>query len=82
MCARMPRAYTLTQIFHDSPAATTDIAALPGVLGCSFDKLPATTLGTGRTAHSATYRSGTVRGQGPAVRRRPIHEILGLKLSQ
>ncbi|MDH3950262.1 MAG: hypothetical protein OEV11_04430 [Deltaproteobacteria bacterium] len=24
-------------IFHESPAATTGMAVLPGVLGCSFD---------------------------------------------
>ncbi|MBW2581710.1 MAG: hypothetical protein JRD00_12425 [Deltaproteobacteria bacterium] len=24
----------LARIFHESPAATTDMAALPGVLGC------------------------------------------------
>jgi hypothetical protein len=29
----------LARIFHESLAATTDIAALPGVLGCSFDRL-------------------------------------------
>ena len=27
----------LARIFHDSLAATTDMAILPGVLGCSFD---------------------------------------------
>jgi hypothetical protein len=26
----------LTGIFDESPAATTDMAVLPGVLGCSF----------------------------------------------
>ncbi|MGB6278963.1 MAG: hypothetical protein WBG91_01970 [Syntrophobacteria bacterium] len=25
------------RIFHESPAATTGMAVLPGVLGCSFD---------------------------------------------
>ena len=29
--------------------ATTDMAVLPGVLGCSFDKLPGTMPGTGMT---------------------------------
>ena len=29
----------LARIFHESPAANTDMAVLPGVLGCSFDKL-------------------------------------------
>jgi hypothetical protein len=29
----------LAQIFHELPAATTDMAVLPGVLGCSFDGL-------------------------------------------
>jgi len=29
----------LTRIFHESLAATTDIDVLPGVLGCSFDRL-------------------------------------------
>jgi len=27
------------RIFHESPAATSDMAVLPGVLGCSFDRL-------------------------------------------
>jgi hypothetical protein len=44
-------------MFHESPAATSEMSALPGVLGCSFDpfdrlragRLPETTLGTGRT---------------------------------
>ncbi|MGB6380840.1 MAG: hypothetical protein WBG51_06690, partial [Syntrophobacteria bacterium] len=27
----------LARIFHESLAATTDMAVLPGVLGCSFD---------------------------------------------
>jgi hypothetical protein len=26
----------IARIFHESPAATTDMAVLPGVLGCSF----------------------------------------------
>ncbi len=26
-------------MFHESPAVTADMAVLPGVLGCSFDKL-------------------------------------------
>ena len=29
----------LTRIFHESPAATADLAVLPGVRGCSFDRL-------------------------------------------
>ena len=29
----------LARIFHESLAATTDMAALPGVRGCSFDRL-------------------------------------------
>ena len=29
----------LTRIFHELPAATTDMAVFPGVLGCSFDRL-------------------------------------------
>jgi hypothetical protein len=29
----------LARIFHESLAATTDMAVLPGVLGCSFDRL-------------------------------------------
>ncbi|MEJ2363747.1 MAG: hypothetical protein P8075_15370 [Deltaproteobacteria bacterium] len=45
----------LARIFHESPAATADLAVLPGVLGCSFDKL--------RTSSPATYRSGTPRVQ-------------------
>jgi hypothetical protein len=32
-----------------SVTATTDMAVLPGVLGCSFDRLPGTMPGTGRT---------------------------------
>ena len=44
-------------MFHESPAATSEMSALPGVLGCSFDpfdrlragRLPETTLGTGRS---------------------------------
>ena len=28
--------WCLARIFHESPAATTDMAVLPGVLGCSF----------------------------------------------
>jgi hypothetical protein len=26
-------------MFHELPAATVDMAVLPGVLGCSFDRL-------------------------------------------
>jgi hypothetical protein len=26
-------------MFHESPVATADMAVLPGVLGCSFDRL-------------------------------------------
>jgi len=29
----------LTRIMHEPPAATADMAVLPGVLGCSFDRL-------------------------------------------
>ncbi len=29
----------LARTFHESLAATTDMAVLPGVLGCSFDRL-------------------------------------------
>ncbi|MDH3774343.1 MAG: hypothetical protein OET42_08420, partial [Deltaproteobacteria bacterium] len=39
----------LARIFHELLPATTDITALPGVLGCSFDRLPGTMPGTGRT---------------------------------
>ena len=28
--------HTLARIFHESPAATTDMAVLPGVLGCRY----------------------------------------------
>ena len=42
-------AYLDARIFHESFAATTYMAVLPGVLRCSFDRLPETTLGTGRT---------------------------------
>ena len=46
------------------------MAVLPGVLGCSFDRL--------RTGSPATYCSGTPRNQLPVVRLRRIHEIFGL----
>jgi hypothetical protein len=39
----------LARIIHESLAATTDKAVLPGVLGCSFDYAPRDKLGTGRT---------------------------------
>ncbi|MGB6380514.1 MAG: hypothetical protein WBG51_05005 [Syntrophobacteria bacterium] len=47
------------------------MAVLPGVLGCSFDRLPETTLpetspgqaGQAGQAPPATYRSGTPRNQ-------------------
>ncbi|MGB6282696.1 MAG: hypothetical protein WBG91_21005 [Syntrophobacteria bacterium] len=29
----------MARIFHELLAATTDLAVLPGVLGCSFDRL-------------------------------------------
>jgi hypothetical protein len=29
-------AYGLARLFHESLAATTDMAVIPGVLGCSF----------------------------------------------
>jgi len=29
----------LARMFHELLAATTDMAVLPGVLGCSFDRL-------------------------------------------
>jgi len=54
---KFPRRLFLARIFHKLPAATMDMAFLPGVLECSFDpfdrlragRLPETTLGTGRT---------------------------------
>ena len=30
---------TLSRMFHEWPTATVDMAVLPGVLGCSFDRL-------------------------------------------
>ena len=45
-------------MFHESQAATTDMAVLPGVLGC---RVP------------ATYHSGTPRNQHPAVSRWHAH---------
>ncbi|MEJ2235428.1 MAG: hypothetical protein P8X67_16015 [Syntrophobacterales bacterium] len=56
----------LTRIFHDSPAATTDMAVLPGVLGCSFDEGTCPERSEGGQVHPATYRSGTETN--PAVR--------------
>jgi len=64
-----PSTKLLTRMFHEWPTATTDMAVLPGVLGCSFDRLPATGLpetisgqaGQAGQAHPATYRSGTRR---------------------
>jgi hypothetical protein len=32
-------AFLVTRIFHQLSAATADIGVLPGVLGCSFDRL-------------------------------------------
>ncbi|MGB5922344.1 MAG: hypothetical protein WBH36_08955, partial [Syntrophobacteria bacterium] len=55
----------VTQIFHELPAATVYLTVLPGVLGCSFDRL--------RTGSPATYRSGTPRNQHPAVARWHAH---------
>ena len=64
-----------TRIFHESLAATTDMAVLPGVLGWSAP---------------ATYRSGTPRNRHPAVARwhahlrclaTAIHEISGFTVS-
>ena len=57
------------------------MAVLPGVLGCSFDRLPETTLpetssgqaGQAGQAPPATYRSGTPRNQHPAVARWHTH---------
>jgi hypothetical protein len=34
-----PSTKLLTRMFHEWPTATTDMAVLPGVLGCSFDRL-------------------------------------------
>ena len=31
--------FFLARIFHELPAATADMTVLPGVLGCSFDRL-------------------------------------------
>jgi hypothetical protein len=66
-----PSTKLLTRMFHEWPTATTDMAVLPSVLGCSFDRLPATGLpetisgqaGQAGQAHPATYRSGTPRIQ-------------------
>ncbi|MGB7064341.1 MAG: hypothetical protein WBF55_04255 [Syntrophobacteria bacterium] len=52
-------------MFHELTAATADMTVLPGVLGCSFDRL--------RTGSPATYRSGTPRIQPPAVVRLHAH---------
>jgi len=43
-------------MFHESPAATSEMSALPGVLGCSFDpfdRLRAGRLRTGKAAPTA-----------------------------
>jgi len=84
----------LARRFHESPAATTDMAVLPGVLGCSFDRL--------RTSSSCDVPFGYASEPTPCgcqVARPPrlarmagrhahlrrlatvIHEISGLKIS-
>jgi len=69
----------VTRIFHELPAATVYLTVLPGVLGCSFDRL--------RTGSPATYYSSTPRIPLPAVARyhshlhglaTAIHETSGL----
>jgi hypothetical protein len=61
----------LTRIFHDSPAATTDMAVLLSereacVLGRSFGEGTCPERSEGGQAHPATHRSGTETN--PAVR--------------
>ena len=67
-------------MFHESLAATTDMAALPGVLGCSFDRLRTGSpcdvpfRGTPQNQHPVVARWHThLRGLATA-----IHEISGL----
>jgi len=54
--------HALARMFHELPAATADMAVLPGVLGCSFgfaqDRLPLrrTVQGTPRVQHPAVDR--------------------------
>jgi hypothetical protein len=57
----------LALIIHESAAPTVDMTVLPGVLGCSFDRL--------RTGSPATYCSSTPRIQTPAVARWTSHLI-------
>jgi hypothetical protein len=45
----------LARIMHEPPAATADLAVLPGVLGASFDRFPATSSGQAGQAHLAAY---------------------------
>jgi hypothetical protein len=71
---RIMQPATLARIVHESLAATTDMAVLPGVLGCR--PLRRTVLGTPRNHHPAVARWHThLRGLATA-----IHKISGLVL--
>ena len=51
--------------------ATEDMAALPGVLGCSFDRLPGTMPGTGRTGSPCDVLFSLWQDQSRARERNP-----------
>ena len=71
---RIMQPATVARIFHESLAATTDMAVLPGVLGCRI--LRRTVLGTPRNQHPAVARwHAHLRGLATA-----IHEISRLVL--
>ena len=68
----------LARIFHESPAATTDIAVLPGVLGCrSLRRTVQVRLGTNPAVRgTVAWWHAHLRGLATA-----IHEISGPALS-
>jgi hypothetical protein len=52
---------SLARIMHETPAATADMVVLPGVLGCSFDRL--------RTSSPCDVLSSTPQVRAPGVAR-------------
>jgi hypothetical protein len=86
MKRQVPLKSEITRIFHELLAATTDMAVLPGVLGCSFDRLrtgsPCDVPFRYASAPIPRYRGTVSRWHahlcGLAT---AIHEISGLKLS-
>ena len=65
------RGRSLARIMHEPPAATVDMAVLPGVLGCSFDRL--------RTSSPCDVLTSTPQVQAPVAARwhGPLHPPLG-----